>query len=185
MIENVINLTVSNTSILTHISWNMMSLKFYESFSPLYFASFEYILIKLNKTRSWLSDFLKTDDFKNTEKVQNEISSNENDCCSIDCIWNCWDSICWCCFFFIVAVASFAVLINFCFDVVASIVDSIVEIADASIAVKQLNVFVFVLMQKTVKMILCLFDDIFFNFDAEKFLIQNFRFLFCYYCLVR
>ena len=60
MIENVINLAVSDTSILAHISWNMMSLKFHESFSSLYFASSEYIFAKLNKTRSWFSDAFKT-----------------------------------------------------------------------------------------------------------------------------
>ena len=101
MIKNVINLIVSDISTLMHISWNMMNLKFHESFSSLYFVSSEYILAKLNKTRSWFFDVFKTWGFEDTEKIQNEISSNKNDwCCSNDCIWDCWNwTFCWCCFF--------------------------------------------------------------------------------------
>ena len=87
----------------------MMNLKFHELFSSLYLISSEYIVVKLNKARSWFSDVLTIDDFEDTEKVQNEISSNENNwCCSNDWIWNCWNwtfwncwnLICWCCFSF-------------------------------------------------------------------------------------
>ena len=77
-------------------------------------------------------------------------------------------------FSFVVAVASIAYLIDLRFDVL------IVSIA-ISIAVKQINVSAFVL--KTVKMIICWLDEIVFNFDAENFLNQYFRFLFCC-CLV-
>ena len=51
-------------------------------------------------------------------------------------------------FCFIVAIALFVYLIDFRVNVVASIVVSIVEIANVSIAVKQINAFVFVLMRK-------------------------------------
>ena len=87
-------------------------------------------------------------------------------------------------FRFVVPVASIVYLINFHFDVVASAVVSIAEIADVSIAeiadasivVKQMNVSAFAL--KIMKMIICWFDEIVFNFDAEKFLISNRFFLF-------
>ena len=75
----------------------------------------------------------------------------------------------------------------FCFVVV--VVLTVAPIADfsaidAPMTVKQMNVSVLALMLMTIKMIICWLDDIFFNFDAEKFLIQNLRFLLCC-CLVK
>ena len=72
------------------------------------------------------------------------------------------------------------------FSFVVVVVLIVVSIADASMIVKQMNVFVFVLMLKTEKIILCWFDDIFFNFNVEKSLFSNriFCFLLCY-CLIK
>ena len=96
MIENVINLAVSDTSVLAHISWNMMSLKFHESFSPLYLVSSEYILAKLNKTRPWLSDAFKTGGFGGIDGAKCEVASDDGGwCCSVDWTWGCWSWTCW------------------------------------------------------------------------------------------